>query len=259
MYTITIKHKDIGAKTYEIYTKEEADKEGLQYSHWKKAREGQWALSDDGFVSKVIKRKKYPTANQIDNIYLRFAWGYTFFNPEYEGKELKVKGRKSNTTMSGKRPIEVKAKQERMKNLAMVYAQIMDYNKTIEHVLDNPTSNQKIMWKRRMKKEKFTDMVREELQSLLKEHGLTEEYTLELLEATIDTAKAKGDVTNLMRAVDNLQDMHGMKEKNQSKTVEQIEATSNVKLIDELKEEEKSLTVQRTQIEEKKEKEKNGS
>ena len=60
------------------------------------------------------------------------------------------------------------------------------------------------MWKRRMKKEKFKDMVREELQALLTEHGLTEDYTLQLLEETIRKAKDKGDVTNLMRAVDNV-------------------------------------------------------
>ena len=93
-------------------------------------------------------------------------------------------------------------------------------------------------------------MVREELQSLLKEHGMTEEYTLQLLSDTIDTARAKGDVTNLMRAVDNLQDMHGMKEKNQVKTVEQIEATSNTKLIDELRETEEKLTATKTTIKE---------
>ena len=49
-----------------------------------------------------------------------------------------------------------------------------------------------------------------------------------------------------MRAVDNLQDMHGMKEKHLVKTVEQIEATSNVKLIDELSEEEDKLIATRT-------------
>ena len=142
MYTITIKHKGIGEKTYEIYTEEEANKEGLQYNHWKKAREGQWALSDDGFVSKVIKRKKYRTDDKIDNVYLRFAWGYTFYNPKYKGKELKVKGRKSNTTMSGKRPIEVKAKQKRMQNLAMVYAQTMNTEDTIARVCGEVNSNE---------------------------------------------------------------------------------------------------------------------
>ena len=66
----------------------------------------------------------------------------------------------------------------------------------------------------------------------------------------IKKAQDKGDVTNLMRAVDNLQDMHGMKDKNQVKTMEQIEATSNVKLIDELREEENKLIATKTTIKE---------
>ena len=77
---------------------------------------------------------------------------------------------------------------------------------------------------------------------------MTEEYTLQLLEDTIQTAKAKGDVTNLMRAVDNLQDMHGMKEKNQIKTTEQIEATSSTELIDELRKTEDKLVATKTTI-----------
>ena len=93
-------------------------------------------------------------------------------------------------------------------------------------------------------------MVREELQKLLNEHGLTEDYTLQLLEETIIKAKDKGDITNLMRAVDNLQDMHGMKEKHLVKTTEQIEATSNTKLIDELKETEDKLIATKTITEE---------
>ena len=81
---------------------------------------------------------------------------------------------------------------------------------------------------------------------VIEEHGLTEDYTLDLFEETIRKAKDKGDVTNLMRAIENLQDMHGMKEKHLIKTTEQIEATSNVKLIDELREEEEKLIATRT-------------
>ena len=43
--------------------------------------------------------------------------------------------------------------------------------------------------KSRMKKEKFKDMVRDELQKLLQEHGMTEAYTLELLEETKNRPK----------------------------------------------------------------------
>ena len=104
-----------------------------------------------------------------------------------------------------------------------------------------------------MKTETFRGIVREELAKRLTDHGLDEDYTLELLKEAIELAQGKKDISNLLKAVDNLQDMHGMKEKHVLKTTDTIEAFSSVKLIDELKEEEKSLTIQRTQIEEKKE------
>ena len=250
MYTITINHKDIGKKVYEIYTKEEADKENIAYSSWKKAKEGGWALSDDGFVSKVIKKRRYGSNHEIDNVYLRFAWGYTFYNPKYATKELKVKGRKSNTTLTGKRPIEVKARQEKMKNLAMVYAQTMDAKETIARVYGEVSSDMNRRIKRNMKTEVFKGMVRKELAKLLSDHGMSEDYTLDLLESTIEKAQNKGDVTNLMRAIENLQDMHGMKDKHLFKTTDTLEATSTTKLIDELREEENKLMAQRTTVSE---------
>ncbi len=245
MYTIDIHHKgDKEPTTYAVLKKEEADEKNLSYKHWREADEGEYGLSDDNYVAKIISKSVYkPTS-----VYVRYPYGYTFYNPNYTSVRLKASGRKSNTTISGKTNWEVLTSGQKMKNLAMVYAQTMDYDKAIEHVFDNPSDNQKIMWKRRMKKEKFKDMVREELQALLNEHGLTEDYTLQLLEETIRKAKDKGDITNLMRAVDNLQDMHGMKEKHLVKTTEQIEATSNTKLIDELTETEEKLIATKTTI-----------
>ena len=243
MYTIDIHHKgDKNPTTYRVFDKKEADSNEINYKYWREANEGEYGLSDDDYVAKVISKSKYkPTS-----VYIRFPFGYTFYNPNYSSVKLNVNGRRANNTISGKTHWEVISNGQKMKNLAMVYAQTMDYDKTINHVLDNPSDNQKIMWKRRMKKEKFKDMVRDELQKLLQEHGLTEAYTLELLEETIKKAKDKGDVTNLMRAVDNLQDMHGMKDKHIIKTVESLEATSNVKLIDELREEEEKLIATKT-------------
>ena len=247
MYTIDIHHKgDSSSTSYSIYKESEAKEEKIKYKYWRDANEGEYGLSDDGHVAKVITRAVYgPTS-----IYVRYPYGYTFFNPNYATTKLKAGGRMANNTISGKTHWEVLCGQQKINNLAMAYAQVQDYNKAISMVLDNPTKNQERMWKRRMKTEKFKDMVRDELQALLKEHGLTEEYTLELLENTIKTARAKGDVTNLMRAVDNLQDMHGMKDKHLVKTTEQIEATSNTKLIDELRETEDKLVATRTTVKE---------
>jgi hypothetical protein len=243
MYTIDIHHKgDKKPTSYVIFNKEEANKQNIKYKYWRDADEGEYGISDDGYVAKVISKSTY----KASSIYIRYPFGYTFYNPRYSSVKLKASGRKSNATISGKTHWEVLSNGQKMKNLAMVYAQTMDYDKAIDHVLDNPSNNQRVMWKKRMKKEKFKDMVRDELQKLLQEHGLTEAYTLDLLEETIKKAKDKGDVTNLMRAVDNLQDMHGMKEKHLVKTTESIEATSNVKLIDELREEEEKLIATRT-------------
>ena len=246
MYIITINHKDRGPTDYKIYKKDEADKKGIEYEHWKKAKEGTYASSDDGVIARIIKRKTYKSQGKSMD-YIRFAWGYTFYNPKYSGKPLNAMGRKTNTTLTGKSYIEVHKNSDIMQDLARLYARPgITRNKAIEMVLgENSKDWEKRKWKRTMKSEVFNKMVRDELEKLLKDHNMTENYTLELLESTIKLAKEKKDVTNLMRAVDNLQDMHGMKEKHITKTVDTIEAHSNVQLLDDILEEEKHIKLER--------------
>ena len=249
MYKITINHKGAGPTEYSVFSIKEANDKKISYKHWKEAKEGEYAASDDGYVTRVIKRKTYKAQGKHMD-YIRFAWGYTFYNPKYAGKPLNAGGRKSNTTLTGKSYIEAHKNSEIMQDLARLYARPgINKDEAINMVLgEDATTWKKKKWKRTMKSEVFNTMVREELDKLLKDRNLTENYTLELLEDTIKLAKEKKDVTNLMRAVDNLQDMHGMKEKHLVKTTEQIEATSNTKLIDELTETEEKLIATKTTI-----------
>jgi len=246
MYTININHKDIGLTTYTIYNKQEADDEGIAYKKWQDADKGEYGISDDEYVSKVISRRIYKANDGRKNIYIRFPWGYTFYNPNNKTRPLKVQGRKANNTMSGKKYIEVQSKQDKMKNLATMFAINPDYDIAIEWAMGEVSGSQKRKWKRTMKTEVFRGMVREELVKLLSEHGMTEDYTLHLLEETIQLAKSKKDVTNLMRGIENLQDMHGMKEKHLVKTTDKLEAHSATELIDDIVKEEKTLLAQRT-------------
>ena len=176
---------------------------------------------------------------------MRFPWGYTFYNPKYASKKLVVAGRKTNVTFTGKSYIEVQSGQDKMKNLAEMFALKPDYDLAIEWALGAVTSSQRRKWKRTMKTEVFKKMVREERQKLLQEHGLTEGYTLELLEEGIKMAKEKKDISNIMRAVENLQDMHGMKDKHMEKTVDKIESKS-VAMIDDIVKEESHIEASRT-------------
>ena len=254
MYTINIKHKgDKEVTTYTIYRAKEAKENDIKYKYWKDADAGDYAVSDDDFVAKVISRREYPGNRNNTNIYLRFPWGYTFFSPKYPSKRLNVRGRKTNTTFSGKSYIEVQSGQDKMKNLASMFALKPDYDLAIEWALGAVTTGERRRWKRNMKSEVFKTMVREERQKLLQDHELTEDYTFELMKDTIKLAKEKKDVSNLMRVVENLQDLHGMKDKDMVKTVDKLEVGSASRLIDELVEEEQHLIATRTTTEPKEE------
>jgi hypothetical protein len=255
MYTINIKHVgDSEHTTYKIYRESEAKEANISCKYWKDAQIGDYGLSDDGYAAKVINRREYPGNRGYNNIYLRFPWGYTFFTPKYPSKKLIVKGRKTNTTFTGKSYIEVQSGQSKMKNLATMFALKPDYDLAIEWAMGAVTDSERRKWKRTMKSEVFKNMVKDEVQKLLHDHGLTEGYTLNLLEDAIVMAKDKRDVGNLMRAVENLQDLHGMKDKDLTKTVDKLEATSTSRLIDELREEERHLVASRIKIEPKEEK-----
>ena len=245
MYDIDINHRGLGKVVYTVYRKNEAEDNEIEFKYWREAEEGDYAISDDDYVSKVIKKRVYRSNDGRDSVYLRFPWGYTFYNPKYPSKKLVVTGRKTNVTFTGKSYIEVQAGQDKMKNLAQMFALKPDYDLAIEWALGAVTQSQRRKWKRTMKSEVFKKMVREELQSLLHEHGLTEKYTLDLLEDAIRVAKDKKDVPSMMRAVENLQDMHGMKEKFMSKTVDKIESKS-VSMIDDIVKEESHIEASRT-------------
>ena len=245
MYDIDIKHRDQGKVVYTVYRKNEAEEKDIEYKYWRDAEEGDYAISDDDYVSKLISKRVYTSADGRDSIYLRFPWGYTFFNPKYASKKLVVAGRKTNVTFTGKSYIEVQSGQDNMKNLAQMFALKPDYDLAIEWAIGATTQSQRRKWKRTMKSEVFKRMVREELSKLLDEHGLNEKYTLELLEDAIKMAKEKKDVPSVMRAVENLQDMHGMKEKYMQKTVDKIESKS-VSMIDDIVKEESQIAASRT-------------
>ena len=254
MYTVNIKHKgDTRATTYTIYRAKEAKENNITYKYWKDADTGEYAISDDDFVAKVISRREYPGNRSNTNIYLRFPWGYTFFSPKYPSKRLNVRGRETNTTFTGKSYIEVQSGQDKMKNLSAMFALKPDYDLAIEWAMGAVTPSERRKWKRTMKSEVFKTMVRDERQKLLQDHELTEDYTFELMKETIELAKEKKDVSNLMRVVENLQDLHGMKDKDMVKTVDKLEVGSASRLIDELVEEEQHLIATRTTTEPKEE------
>lgn len=247
MKIISINHPT-GRVNYRIFTKEEADKEKIKYVDWREAQIGQWALSDDGYVGQVIKRKTYTTKASLLKDFVRTPWGYTFLNKDKGGK-FNAEGRKSNTTLSGKKDTEVRCNSPRMKLLAKVYAIMGSKRKSIESVYGTDLAKPQYFGiKTSMKTKYFKENVKKEHAELLSKHGFTEDYTMELLQETIEMAKGKKDVTNLMKAVDNLQDLHGMKEKDTQVDTKQIEVYRKKNLIDSIGATEEGLKLKEVSV-----------
>ena len=178
-------------------------------------------------------------------------WGYCFYTGS-NTQSFNTKGRKTPHTQSGKSQLEVRSKQRDFQDLAMAYAYKFDYDMAIDMVFDDLTPKDRFRWKKNMKTEVFKNMVRKELQQRLMEHEMDENFTLELMKDIIERAKAKNDISNLNRILENLQDMHGMKDKDVEKTTERLEVHSTRQLIDDLATEEKELiAVKSTEVEKK--------
>tara|TARA_E500000305_G_scaffold109802_1_gene115777 strand:+ start:687 stop:1484 length:798 start_codon:yes stop_codon:yes gene_type:complete len=241
MYTITINHRDKPV-TYDILTSSEAIQDNIAFKYWREADSGDYAISDDDVVAKLIKRTSYKNGST----YFRFPWGYCICKDVNKSFKLFAENRQTKHTFTGKPWLKVHKKQL-LGDMSMVYAMTRDKEKTIEmvHGKDVSDSNKR-KYRRWMKSEVFTDMVREETEKLLKKHDLDEDYTMELMKKAIDIAKEKKDVSNLLRVVENLQDLHGMNEKVVTKTTESLEAVQTRKMLESLEEEEKRLLVTQT-------------
>jgi len=85
-----------------VYTQEEADKEGLSYVYWKDAAKGdKWALTDDGYVSKILTIKMYNDRKQKGkNKYVKLTAGVGFNRKYSKINFLKNHSRNEYSTMS---------------------------------------------------------------------------------------------------------------------------------------------------------------
>ena len=249
MYEISINHKGVGKTYYTIYTKDEAENEGVEYKYWKEAKKGDYALSDDNYVAKVIQHREYESNNGVNSYYVRMPFGYAFHSPKYPTQKLVAEGRQSNATLSGKPQLEVKKNSTTWRNLSMAYSSCFNMDLAIDLVFDNASKSKRRTFKRYMRTKEFQSMVKDELKGILEEKGYGETDVIDLLSKGLSMAESKNDVTNFLRVVENMQEMLGMKDKNVVKTTHTLEATTNRRLLDEIAEEEQSLMAKKEVIE----------
>ena len=209
-----IKHRgDKTATKYTIRTKEEADRDGIKYVYWQKVKQGQYALTDDDIVAKCYKTKDYGIKKGIARRYFNFPFGPMMWKTNRtQSKCWGIRLKKKLLTEEDVDKIEFTYKDE-LRNLALAYAITWDKTLAIAAVIHNASKARMTKLMKQMKSQSFRSLVTDELNKLLTKQGLGKEYTFELFKRAIEMAIEKKDVSNMLKAVENLQKLHGFDKK----------------------------------------------
>tara|TARA_Y100001951_G_C11231401_1_gene234833 strand:- start:131 stop:904 length:774 start_codon:yes stop_codon:yes gene_type:complete len=247
MFNVTINHRDKGPTDYTVFLSGEANAKEIEFNHWQKANEGQYALTDDGYVAKIIKKKEYTDEKGRKSYYYRFPFGYIMWDSKYPNKQLNCGGRVTNTTMSGKNWLEVRCKSQDYQDLAFWAAMTENRDVAIDKVYGSVGVSKRRKLKRHMRTEAFKSMKRDEAQKMLADNMMDADYFIDLMKTGVEMAKDKRDVNAIRGFVNDGFEIHGMKDKETVTVTDKIEAVQTRALIDNINQEENKLIATRKQ------------
>lgn len=245
MFSVTINHKDVGPTDYIIYTEEEAKIASIPYKHWQKSEEGEYALTDDEYVARLIKKKEYEASDGRKSYYFRFPFGYIMWDSKYPKKKLNCGGRVTNTTMSGKNWLEVRCNSDDYQDLAFWAAVTENRDVAIDKVYGSVSVSKRRKLKRHMRTETFKTMKRDEAQKMLASNMMDADYFIELMKKGVEIALEKKDVNGIRGFVNDGMEIHGMKDKETVTVTDKLEAVQTRALIDNINQEENKLIATR--------------
>ena len=236
---------------FNVYCKDEEDELGIDYIHWKECSDGDWGLSDDGYVGKCLYRREYKSKQKKPSVAVKLCYGMAFISKN--SKILYEKNRAYNS-YSHQRPqhwIEAELRKKRTKNTidAFVAYTIAGKKPDWEVLGTMYRSDQKEpdkTVKKLFKQKEVQSMVKEELKKVLIGKGITEEMVLDLHNEAIEMAREKQDISSFLRATENFMDLLDMKPSKKEVT-QSLEMGVTTKILDAINsEEKKSLKMSET-------------
>ena len=238
-------------KVYNIYTQNEADEAGLDYSHWKQTQTGDYALSDDGFVGKCIGRKDYTDKKGRVKTFVRLAYGANWAGNTNKIQYLKNKeyGVYTQANPEANNWAVREATTTRAKNLVNAYVGQLTSTKKVDYnqlgMIYRPDQKEPAATVRRvLKQEVIKKMVEKKLREVLSEKGINNSSVLDTMLEGLDIARAKQDVTNMIKISDAFMELLEMKP-NKKITTDMLQLDVSNSIGDIIAKEEKSFKVSR--------------
>jgi hypothetical protein len=246
----TLKRKMKGVnKVYNIYTEGEAESEGLPFLHWKLAKEGDYAITDDGYVGLCIGRKNYTDKNGRVKTFVRLCHGANWAGNTNRIEYMVNKAFGSYSQSNPKSWQQRESRRTRTKNLISAYVGQALSSKGFNYdVLGNiyrpDQQNPSVTVKRVLKQEFIRNMIEKKLKEIMEEKGISKSSVVDTLLEAIDIARQKQDVTNMLKTCDYFMELLEMKPSRRIITdTLQLDVSSSI--ADAIELEEKSLLMQR--------------
>lgn len=248
MDTLRRKLKGI-SKVYRVYTQEEAESNGIVYLHWKQSKEGDYAVTDDGYVGLCLGRKDYTDKNGRVKTFIRLCHGANWAGNTNTIDYLVNKACGVYSQANPKSWQEREAKRTRTKNLVSAYvgqalsSSGFDYNKLGKIYRSDQLSP--IATVRRVLKQEFIkDMIEKKLKEVMEEKGISKSSIVDTMLEAVEIARQKQDVTNMLKACDYFMELLEMKPTKKIIT-DTLQLDMSSSIVEAIESEEKSLLVQR--------------
>tara|TARA_X000001388_G_scaffold61351_1_gene46902 strand:+ start:3787 stop:4554 length:768 start_codon:yes stop_codon:yes gene_type:complete len=245
--TRRLKANNFESVDYEVYPKEEFKKLGKKYKHWNKCSQGDWGISDDGYVAECLQRNIYGT-----NIEMVFPYGRQWakktakleFEPHYHSKNY--------SNVSTKSYAELEAGRDRAElaiDAFLAYklaGETPDMHK-IGKIYRPDQKKPDIAVRKLLKTKEVKKIMADKLKEILVDKEIDEGYVLDVMKDAIDTAKVKEDPANMIRAAKELSVFLDMQPKNKQVT-ESIEMDMSHQIADTYDKQTKKLKATQTRM-----------
>lgn len=178
-----------------VYTREEAEEEGIVFKPWKEADLGGWALTDDGFVGKVLKKKVYKGRD-----YFVFAFTRIFSS---KNTRLEFAKCKSYSAIGGKSWVERESARRRGRDTIKLMAKMVLSGK-VDYALLGQAYRPKqgipeATVRRFLKKEEVKKLVDKAIDEELTRVGITSNWVLDVIKKAILLAEVNEDPGNMLK------------------------------------------------------------
>lgn len=215
---------------YEAHSLEKAIELSIPYVYWKDLdakshihkEEVFWVLSDDDVVVPIFHVAPTPTG-----YILRGPFGqYILPRNRKKARMFVLSKSKAHSKENFTRKHQIRSHLD--VNIVTMAANGMDINEIVNVLSPADKSSREDYIKKFYQSEKCAKMIREEVKQILNNVGLTEEKVVEMLLEAHETAKEKRDVSNMLRATENLVELFGLNDKTKETTTRTLEIESEV-------------------------------